>query len=1547
MDIATLKIAIDTREAMAARRDLASVESQAAKTEQATVRMAKQSNQALGDMSGFIGRVAGALAAANLAQQFIGVADSVTVLNNQLKLAMGTAQAAGQAYKDLYIIAQQSRVSFTSLGGTFAQIRRATEDTGLSYGRLLTVTEAIGNAMAVSGGSAQGMNAALIQLQQGLASGTLRGEELNSVMEQTPRLAQAIADGLGITRGQLRAMGADGKLTSDAVIRALESQAGVLKGEVANATLTAGQAYTVMANGATKLIGQFDQLTGASAGVASAMKSVGSAMDGLGAFIEKNQAAILAVTGALAGAAVVAGIVKMAGAIGLVTAAFTALTAVMAANPVGLVLLGIGAVGGAIAGINAYNNAFAKTREGMVETIKRLEETNKSVEKSIYGPPTAAAMQHVEARRKQIEGLRKEIEKLDAAAIKAGGGSGSVGSGDTALMREQGKAYAAMAGERQKFIDGAMTATQKMNAELEKARTAFGGMIPKNVEESIRGKYAGAIEKATDETRKLIDAGIELQKSLTAKDSGLSPEFSKQWESLGAAYKSGKLSIDQVLESQRLLLEQQPFMIDAAKREADAIKEAAKAQEATAKREIKLAQDTQKAYEDGLKPYLQAAKAAEDRVKSLETEEAALQISESMNVSLAQAVEMVNIAKLKERQIDAMGNEDAVAAIQTEIEAREKLVKLIGSKEARDASTRAAEKAATDWQRAADKIQDSITDALMRGFESGKSFAQVLKDTVVNMFKTMVLRPVIQGIVGGATGLGAAAAQASGIGGQASMLSNAFSAASTAGTAFTLGSQVLAGTMSVANAAATAFCNTASIVFGDGLSALLATNGAYGTAAAAGTGSSMMANAAAAGPYVLAAVAVLNALGVFKSNKVVGGGISGTLGGDDLEAYDLNRRGGSLVSGPSYSLRNEGPTQETQALNNAFLAIRTSTAQMAKDLGFATAQIDAFTMSVGDVKVHPDIDRLGLVLDGLTDQQKLAKIEEVLQKSGNAMAELVLGAGATSQQLAQLYASVMQQRAGLEMQLLQAQGNVTEIRKRERDALHESNRAIYDQIKAIEGQKIANEAATKASEAARAEQATAAAERARATDLALTALQKSISAEQSAVQKIVDRSKASIDALGSIMDMLSGHLTGLRRQVVMDFEVARANAGIDASLALLKAGGVIPSQAVLSDQISLVRQSIDDQNYSTRVEAEYARLELVNRLKALRDQAGEQLSQAERDHQTQLRQLDSLNELLQAQQNQIDVMRGVDISVQGVTAAVAALQAAMFAELSGTAPGGSLPKGGGGLAGGGLGKVVVGGGGPDSRVTVDPGTIAQGYSRNYSASEIQAIRANFLATGQTDPAELVRLMDQFSVTTKDLALAMGGDLRGYEMLVNRGRTGSDGYTPAPDSAAWAATEAGQAAGGITSVYDSINQFLASSPSQYALMAAMLEYGVSAETLAAAQAYQNQFATGAAFTNGIVSRPTAFNMGVMGEAGPEAIMPLASIGGSLGIRAQMPGADSIVDELRGLREEVSMLRAEARATALNTGRTQDIMKRVSRNGDSFIVSTDGEALEVTT
>lgn len=281
MDIGTLRIAIDARQATQASRELDGLTRQAGRAEQATTRMAKESNSAFSAMGGFIAQVAGALSVLSLAQQYIRIADSVTVLNNQLKLAMGTATGAAQAYRDLFQIAQASRVSFTELGATFAQIRRATEDTGLSYERLLVVTQAIGNAMTISGGSAASMQAALMQLSQGLASGTLRGEELNSIMEQTPRLAQAIAEGLGRTRGELRAMGEAGELSAEQVILALERQAAVLQGEVAGATLTFGQSMTVLGNSIVRFVGVVDQASGSTGFLAQVAQEASGVLDSL------------------------------------------------------------------------------------------------------------------------------------------------------------------------------------------------------------------------------------------------------------------------------------------------------------------------------------------------------------------------------------------------------------------------------------------------------------------------------------------------------------------------------------------------------------------------------------------------------------------------------------------------------------------------------------------------------------------------------------------------------------------------------------------------------------------------------------------------------------------------------------------------------------------------------------------------------------------------------------------------------------------------------------------------------------------------------------------------------------------------------------------------------------------------------------------------------------------------------------------------------------------------------------------------------------------
>ena len=115
-----------------------------------------------------------------------------------------------------------------------------------------------------------------------------------------------------------------------------------------------------------------------------------------------------------------------------------------------------------------------------------------------------------------------------------------------------------------------------------------------------------------------------------------------------------------------------------------------------------------------------------------------------------QAIDALAIARLEERKAVLLGfdgAEEAIALLEQEIEARKRLAKAIDAKDAKDTSAKAAQDAQREWKRAADEIERTLTDSLMRGFESGKSFAQNLRDTTVNMFKTMILRPTIQAIV--------------------------------------------------------------------------------------------------------------------------------------------------------------------------------------------------------------------------------------------------------------------------------------------------------------------------------------------------------------------------------------------------------------------------------------------------------------------------------------------------------------------------------------------------------------------------------------------------------------------------------------------------------------------------------------------------------------------------------------------------------------------------------------------------------------------------------
>lgn len=344
-------------------------------------------------------------------RELLQMADSVTILRNRLELATGSATKAAAAFDGIFQAAQSSRTSFTELGATYATVARAGQQLGLSQSKLMTVTQAIGNAMAIGGGSAASMQAALVQLGQGMSSGVLRGEELNSVMEQAPRLAQALADGLGVPIGQLRKLGEQGALTSQLVIEALTKSAPKLAEEVKNATMTFGQALTVLDNSMTVFVGRVDEASGISKLLASALVSVSQALDAIGEVIKANETAFTMLAGTLlAGTAVLGAATAWATLKGVLVLMAPLLAGVAAAmTPVVLTIAAIAAaIGLVVTGINAFRNSEA----GLKNRIQFLEGGD-----SIRGPRGAEREAEIARLRQRL--ALKSAEGLDVSAEEA------------------------------------------------------------------------------------------------------------------------------------------------------------------------------------------------------------------------------------------------------------------------------------------------------------------------------------------------------------------------------------------------------------------------------------------------------------------------------------------------------------------------------------------------------------------------------------------------------------------------------------------------------------------------------------------------------------------------------------------------------------------------------------------------------------------------------------------------------------------------------------------------------------------------------------------------------------------------------------------------------------------------------------------------------------------------------------------------------------------------------------------------------------------------
>lgn len=244
--------------------------------------MSQYAKQATNSISSSFGMLKGIIAGgvfAEVTKEAIKMADTFNLIEGRLSLVTNGYKELTSAQTSLFAISQNTRQSLESTTDLYTRIARSTKDLGKSQSDMLQVTESINKSFIISGSSAQSANAAIIQLGQGFASGRLAGDELRSVLENAPRLAEAIAQGMGKSVGALRSLGAEGKLTAEEVFKAIQSQSKALSEEFSKMPMTVSQSILTIKNSLLSLVGEFDKATSSTQAFSDEIRQLSKYLD--------------------------------------------------------------------------------------------------------------------------------------------------------------------------------------------------------------------------------------------------------------------------------------------------------------------------------------------------------------------------------------------------------------------------------------------------------------------------------------------------------------------------------------------------------------------------------------------------------------------------------------------------------------------------------------------------------------------------------------------------------------------------------------------------------------------------------------------------------------------------------------------------------------------------------------------------------------------------------------------------------------------------------------------------------------------------------------------------------------------------------------------------------------------------------------------------------------------------------------------------------------------------------------------------------------------
>ncbi|MBN9462180.1 MAG: phage tail tape measure protein [Burkholderiales bacterium] len=486
--------------------------------------------------------------AAGKVQEIVQIADAWNMMSARLKLATAGQREFTTAQAALFDIAQRIGVPIQETATLYGKLQQAVRMLGGEQKDALTITESISQALRLSGASATEAQSSLLQFGQALASGVLRGEEFNSVVENSPRLAQALADGLNVPIGRLRKLAEEGRLTADVVVNALLSQKDKLSAEYAQLPQTVSQAFERLRNAFGQWINKVDESTGLTKKLAEALTWLAQNLDTVMQWLKRIAEVGLAVLiYRLIPALITAW--QTAGA-AAVTAASATAAAWTTANL---------SVSAAVASVGVLKTAFAVLGAFLVgwEIGTWLSEKFEIVRK--------AGIFMVEVLVKAVEQLRYRWEAF--AAIFTSDTIAEATKRHQARLAEMNQIFAQMYADATKGADaakGAMntaaTAAEEIAKRLEAVRQGTQEAVGRGIEavhsalEKLKSRL-GEVEQAVGKANQTVnDATAKMAEAYKGLTSIVEANLQRQIEAVKARYQQEQSALETSKQSEAALI---------------------------------------------------------------------------------------------------------------------------------------------------------------------------------------------------------------------------------------------------------------------------------------------------------------------------------------------------------------------------------------------------------------------------------------------------------------------------------------------------------------------------------------------------------------------------------------------------------------------------------------------------------------------------------------------------------------------------------------------------------------------------------------------------------------------------------------------------------------------------------------------------------------------------------------------------------------------------------------------------------------------------------